>query len=258
MLFIGLVSLLPELGQLVAVIVLAQVGLSAFYGAAAHKRTPHNQYLVPASVSIGTIAPPILHSRILHSPTGRSGHIPGDIESVLILVTVNLHIERGGGSNAGIIHYRDASDLEGKRLFYSGHMSIPAIEGGRIRGSEVLSGVLPALFAPSLARAAVIGVGTGITAGTTSRIFDSTDAIEISASVLALLPRFADANFDLAHNPAARIIHNDARVFLATSAPVYDVVLNSVSLPSFEAASKIYTTEFFRWRNARWYRTVSS
>ncbi len=244
-LFIGLVhDLLPELGHLLAAILVAQLGLLIASGPGAYRRTPANPY--PAAAAFAVVILTLTFSSrayYAHHLLARGMYRWDD--SLSGPGTMTLQMAREGATNAGLIRFRDEANLEGKLLFYSGHSSIFATERGQINRAEVLSGVLPAVFAPSLRRAAVIGVGTGITAGTTALLFDHTDAVEINPAVLALLPGFADANFDLARNPKARVVYNDARIFLATSPPVYDVILNSVSVPSFEAASKIYTTEFF-------------
>jgi hypothetical protein len=51
-------------------------------------------------------------------------------------------------------------------------------------------------------------------------------------------------NFGVASNPAATIIHDDARSYLASTSSKYDAIVNSVPSPTYFAAGKIYTVEF--------------
>jgi spermidine synthase len=156
-----------------------------------------------------------------------------------------LRVARWGGDNAGIIVFRDMEGRKGKRLFYRGRTSLDASIDGAIAPTEVISGVIPALAAPRLERACVLGIGTGITAGTVARLFERTEAVEINAAVIELLPEFSAENFDLHRNPNARVVLDDARTFLLGKEGVYDLVVNSVSEPTIETAAKVFTTEFF-------------
>jgi predicted membrane-bound spermidine synthase len=73
-------------------------------------------------------------------------------------------------------------------ISYNGHSSISVRKGPFITLEEVISGVIPALSAPRLDRALVLGCGTGITAGTVSRIFRHTDVVEINAAFYEMMP----------------------------------------------------------------------
>ncbi len=107
--------------------------------------------------------------------------------------------------------------------------------------NAALLGVLPALYADHTRSACVLGAGSGVTAGAAARIFDRVDVIEIDGATIERLPTLAAHNFGLATNPRARLVHDDARVFLLGAGP-YDVVLNATGA----TATKLHTTEFFR------------
>ncbi len=154
--------------------------------------------------------------------------------------------------DARITHFKAASDNvtlvdspERVYISYNGHPSIYVTNHGVVNFAEVVSGVIPALVAPRHSRALVLGLGSGITAGATSRLFRHTDVVEINSGFFPLLGRISDANFHIEDNPAATIIHDDARSYLASTGQRYDVIVNSIPSPTYFAAGKIYTREFF-------------
>jgi spermidine synthase len=155
-------------------------------------------------------------------------------------------------AEAEITHYKAASDnvsfisnSDRTYISYNGHPSIFVTQGGRVNRAEIVSGVIPALVVRDPDRALVLGLGSGITGGATARMFRHTDVVEINSAFFPLLPRISRANFDILENPAATIIHDDARSYLATTSERYDVVVNSIPSPTYFAAGKIYTREFF-------------
>ncbi|MBX7219192.1 MAG: hypothetical protein K1Y36_04540 [Blastocatellia bacterium] len=245
--FILLVNrFLKEVGQVLTVIALLQIGLLILLGWPTYRKL---NLMIPITAVttlslLWSLAPGIYFRH----------HFPPNYRlDPTLSAPGSLHVQtvRRGSDNAGIVRFVNFDREKEKKLFYLGFTSITAIQGGRVSATEVLSGVLPAVVASKRSRACVFGIGTGITAGTTACLFDHTDAVEINEGVINLLPEFADANFDLVHNPHARVIHDDARTFLLKVAQPYDVILNSVSVPNMESASKIYTTEFFqRVKNA--------
>ena len=129
---------------------------------------------------------------------------------------------------------------------YNGHPSIFVKINGVINRAEVISGVIPALVSPRLDRALVLGLGTGITAGTVAQSFESTEIVEINKAFLKMMPRLRDANFDLESNPSGELFLADGRAFLVGKKESYDVILNSIPAPTYFAASKIYTVEFYQ------------
>jgi len=156
-------------------------------------------------------------------------------------------------ADATITHYKAASDNvslidspERVYISYNGHPSIYVENHGTVNFAEVVSGVIPALVAPSRDRALVLGLGSGITAGATSRLFAHTDVVEINSGFFPLLPRISRDNFSIGENTAATIIHDDARSYLASTTKRYQAIVNSIPSPTYFAAGKIYTQEFFR------------
>jgi spermidine synthase len=130
-------------------------------------------------------------------------------------------------------------------ISYNGHPSIFVTKYGRINQAEMVSGVIPALYAPSHKKALVIGMGTGITIGSLSSIFESTDVVDLNRAFFKMLPRVSGANFDVMHNKTVTFHCADGRSFLIGKEGVYDAILNTAEAPDYFSAQKLYTTEFY-------------
>jgi tetratricopeptide (TPR) repeat protein len=131
-------------------------------------------------------------------------------------------------------------------LTYNGHPSISIQTNGVVNFAEIAVGLIPAFSAPSLDRALVIGLGTGITAGTTAKLFTATDVVEINRAFCDMLPYLDYANFDIEHNPSAILHISDGRAFLVAKDGTYDAIISTVSAPTEFSASKIYTVDFYK------------
>jgi len=147
---------------------------------------------------------------------------------------------KSGAESATLIREEDYAWVS-----YNGHPSIDVQQDGVVNIAETLSGVIPALAAPSLERALVLGLGTGITGGATARIFETTDVVEINDAFFKMMPELRYASLDIANNPAARLHLADGRSFLVGRDGEYDAILNSIPAPTYYSAAKIYTVEFY-------------
>jgi len=147
---------------------------------------------------------------------------------------------KSGAESASLVQSDESSWIS-----YNGHPSIFFWQHGYLNTPEMLSGIIPALNAPSYDRALVIGFGTGITAGTAAKIFDTTDVVEINDAFYKMMPTLSHINFDIENNPSAKLHLADGRAFLVGKDETYDVIINSVSAPTYFSASKIYTVEFY-------------
>jgi spermidine synthase len=130
-------------------------------------------------------------------------------------------------------------------ISYNGHPSIYVTHGGKINYAEIISGVIPALSAPRFDRALVLGLGTGMTAGATARIFTTTDVAEINNAFYKMMPQISYANLDIGRNSSANLYLCDGRAFLVGKDGTYDAIINSIPAPTYFSASKIYTVEFY-------------
>ena len=185
--------------------------------------------------------------------------------SLALLPVVYLHSEsdiyllhQPPAPGASVVHYKSTSDNvsyvstpEYSYIRFNGQPSIfitgqPEERGssGRVNFGETVSGIIPAIFAPKRDDALVFGMGSGITAGASATVFRHTDVVEINAAAFPLVEAIGHINFGVASNPAATIIHDDARSYLVSTTNKYDAIVNSVPTPTYFAAGKIYTVEF--------------
>lgn len=147
---------------------------------------------------------------------------------------------KSGAENATLVRARTFEWIS-----YNGNASVEIHKNGVINFAEMANGVVPALNAPRFEKALVLGLGTGITAGTAARIFQQTEVVEINPSFYKMMPLLEYASFDICHNPGTTIHVLDARAFLIGKVGIYDAVINAITTPEYFSASKIYTYDFF-------------
>lgn len=148
---------------------------------------------------------------------------------------------KSGGESASLVRGPLSSWVS-----YNGFPSITVEREGVVNHAELLSGLIPALTAPSLERALVLGMGTGITAGAAAQVFQRVDVVEINRAFLHMAPMLRHATFGLDVNPRASIEITDGRSYLVGKEGVYDAIVNSIPAPTYYSASKIYTVEFYQ------------
>jgi spermidine synthase len=129
-------------------------------------------------------------------------------------------------------------------LNINGYQSLVSAKGHTIP-TEIVYGSVPAVFAPRLGKAIVLGVGTGMTAGASALLFDQLTAVEINPAMLAMLPRWKEHNLNLAERPNVRVVLDDGLSFMARTGDRYDAVINTVTSPMYFSSSKLYTRDFF-------------
>ncbi len=151
-------------------------------------------------------------------------------------------IHRRFDSHISLHRGRDGSET----LNINGYRSLSAAAGGRTNPRELVFGVMPALYSARRERALVLGVGTGITAGATSRVYDELVAVEVNPSILELLPHFAQHNLGLHEAPNAELVLDDGLAALVRAERPFDAVINTVTSPLYFSSSKLYTSDFFR------------
>ncbi len=112
--------------------------------------------------------------------------------------------------------------------------------------TTALIALIPALLAESHARAFVIGLGTGVTAGELAAL-DGTQRVtvaEISQAVIDADPLFAAGNLGASTDPKIEIIRGDAYRTLLRSSERYDVITSEPSNPWVAGVEMLYTKEF--------------
>jgi len=135
-------------------------------------------------------------------------------------------------------------------LNINGYRSLMAYRGHTI-ATEIVYGLAPAVYAHPRGSALVLGVGTGMTAGTVSLLFDKVTAVEINPAMLELLPRWRDHNFNLHERSNAHLVLDDGLSYMARPGERYDAILNTVNTPLYFSSSKLYTRDFFELVKSR-------
>lgn len=107
---------------------------------------------------------------------------------------------------------------------------------------------VPMLLHPSPRRIAVLGLGSGVTAGTAA-LYPETiriDIVEIEPAVVAASDHFRKENRGILSDPRVRIHIDDGRSHFEGIGKRYDVVISEPSNPWMAGIANLFTKEFFR------------
>lgn len=115
-------------------------------------------------------------------------------------------------------------------------------------GTQVMSGLLGALSHPHPARAAVVGLGTGSTAGWLAAIpsMEAVDVMEIEPAIVPFAAQCAPVNRDALNNPKLHLRYGDARELLLTSKTKYDLIVSEPSNPYRAGIANLFTREYYQ------------
>ncbi len=112
---------------------------------------------------------------------------------------------------------------------------------------ERLQAHIPLLLNPSPKKALVICFGTGSTAGAVAAHgLERVTAVDISREVFGAADQFAEANFNVAKNPALAMVEEDGRNFLLTTRGKYDLISSEPPPPSNAGIVNLYTKEYYQ------------
>jgi len=106
---------------------------------------------------------------------------------------------------------------------------------------------LPLLLHPSPHRVALLGIGTGITAGAALlHPVEHIVALEIVPEVAtAARQDFADVNSRVMEDPRVEVVIDDGRNYLASAPRTFDVIIGDLLVPWRPAEAPLYTQEHF-------------
>jgi spermidine synthase len=123
---------------------------------------------------------------------------------------------------------------------------VDATSSGDMLTQRLLAHV-PLLLHAQPKSALVIGLGSGVTAGSAlSHPLARVDAVEISAEVAQAARRFfARANRNALDDPRLRLIVGDGRNHVALTRERYDVIISEPSNPWMAGVSALFTSDFF-------------
>jgi spermidine synthase len=114
-------------------------------------------------------------------------------------------------------------------------------------GTQVMSGLIPAFVKSDVKTAAVVGLGTGTTAGWLASIpeMQRVDVIELEPIVVEAAQAYASVNNNFHKNPKIHLSIGDAREILVTSPNTYDIIFSEPSNPYRAGIASLYTREFY-------------
>ena len=110
---------------------------------------------------------------------------------------------------------------------------------------------IPLLLHPNPERALTVGFGSGGTSYSMVQYGVQTDAVEIEPEVIVAAPFFKRQNHNILESPLLRVVLNDARNHLHTTAESYDVISTDVTNLQYRQSSSLYTLEYFELMKKR-------
>jgi predicted membrane-bound spermidine synthase len=114
-------------------------------------------------------------------------------------------------------------------------------------GTQVMLGLIGAALHPQPRSAVVVGLGTGETAGWLAEVssIEHVDVVELEPAVQEMARRCRAVNRDLLANSKVRMIFNDAREVLLTTARRSDLIVCEPSNPYRSGIANLFTKEFY-------------
>lgn len=163
-------------------------------------------------------------------------------------------------SDYDLLYYKEGSTTVVTVGYSTGSGNIWLANNGKIDAStqsdlptQVLLGHLPLLFRPDARDVLVVGLASGITAGsvTTNPDLDRVDILEIEPAIFEASHFFDDFNNRPLDDPRVRPIANDARNHLELYQGKYDLIVNEPSNPWITGVSNLFTREYLELGRAR-------
>lgn len=113
--------------------------------------------------------------------------------------------------------------------------------------TQVLLGQIPFLFGARAERVMVIGLASGVSAGSAGLFGpDVLDIVELEPAMVEASRFFDDINNRPLDRAGARVIVEDGRLHLARRPAAYDVIISEPSNPWISGVANLFTREFFR------------
>jgi spermidine synthase len=111
---------------------------------------------------------------------------------------------------------------------------------------------VPLMLHPAPRRAAILGLGSGVTTGAALRHpLERVDVLEISPEVVQASRFFEPENNKALADPRTRLIVGDGRTHLMLGREAYDVIVSEPSNPWMAGIASLFTREFFQAARAR-------
>jgi spermidine synthase len=111
---------------------------------------------------------------------------------------------------------------------------------------------IPLMLHPAPRRAAILGLGSGVTTGSALRHpLERVDVLEISPEVVQASRFFEPENSKALADPRTRLIVGDGRTHLMLGRETYDVIVSEPSNPWMAGIASLFTREFFEAARSR-------
>jgi len=112
--------------------------------------------------------------------------------------------------------------------------------------SQLMTGYIPLLLHPGGERAAVIGLGTGMTAKAVAAFpLREIEVLEIEPAMVGAAAFFNEKNGKILEDRRVRLIPTDGRNYILATPKVYDVITAEPSNPWIAGIANLYTQEFY-------------
>ncbi len=149
-------------------------------------------------------------------------------------------------SSIGIVEHSSSNEKPPALILFSNGKSDGSTDGDILTMS--LTGHLPALFARQKKNFAVIGFGTGVSAGIMNQYpgVESIDVLEISPTLLKQKAFFDPFNGNLSKDPKVHFHAIDAFRFFNSKGKRYDAIASEPSNPWVAGVENLYSREFYQ------------
>ena len=119
--------------------------------------------------------------------------------------------------------------------------------------TQVLLGQVPMFLHPDPRQVLVIGLGSGVTAGSVAShsSVEAIEVVEISPQVVEASDFFAFENGDVLRDDRTRVVLADARNYLLASSRKWDVIISEPSNPWVTGVANLFTREAFELAQSR-------
>jgi spermidine synthase len=232
----GTIQLVAALGTLVAVAILVTAG---------HARGRAVGFTLAGAVAVAIVALPQWDRALLSS--GAYKYAPAvrgpSLETAL---TAGELLSYREGSTGTVTVRRVAGTIS---LAIDG--KVDASNAGDMLTQRLLAHV-PLLLHPNPQRAAIIGLGSGVTLGSAlTHPLSEVHVLEISQGVVEASRFFEAENNRALADPRTRLIVGDGRTHLMLGSQSYDVIVSEPSNPWMAGIASLFKREFFEGARSR-------
>lgn len=113
--------------------------------------------------------------------------------------------------------------------------------------TQIFLGQLPMFVRPNARDVLVIGLGSGVSAGSVlTHPGTRVDCIEISPEVVRAAEYFGEANLHVLDNERMNVIVEDARAYVAVTKKKYDLVSSEPTNPWIAGVGNLFSREYYR------------